>query len=54
MSKVEKTKDLTPQKIWGEKKNKKSIQVMTKTLALLNRNIYTQFEWYYTVTYYLH
>lgn len=43
MSKVEKTKDLTPQKIWGEKK-KKSIQVMTKTLALLNRNIYTQFE----------
>lgn len=45
MSKVEKTKDLTPQKIWGEKKKKKkSIQVMTKTLALLNRNIYTQFE----------
>lgn len=46
MSKVEKTKDLTPQKIWGgeKKKKKKSIQVMTKTLALLNRNIYTQFE----------
>lgn len=25
MSKVEKTKDLTPQKIWGEKKKKKKI-----------------------------
>lgn len=45
MSKVEKTKDLTPQKNIGrKKKKKKSIQVMTKTLALLNRNIYTQFE----------
>lgn len=53
MSKVEKTKDLTPKK-YEEKKKKKSIQVMTKTLALLNRNIYTHFEWYYTVTYYLH